>query len=272
MPHVRPRHLTPHNAAAFTYESVARAYPLRPPYPDEIFAVLAEYFGGEDAVLDLGCGTGDIARRLAPRAARVDAVDPSEAMIAVGRTLPGGDLPNLHWRVARAEEFDYPHRYALVVTPLSLHWMDWPRVLRDIASALAPGGRFAVIHSKTIFDVPWREALRGLVKRYSVMQDFEEHDLIADLRTRGFVLEREIETRPASFRQSLDDYVDSWHSRAGFVRERMGEARAAEFDEALRQLVAPFAPGGEVAMEIVAKLAVGVMSGPGSRDPDSIGD
>lgn len=48
-------------------------------------------------VLDLGAGKGALARPLAERVDRVDAVDVSAAMIEAGRRRPGGDRANLRW-------------------------------------------------------------------------------------------------------------------------------------------------------------------------------
>ena len=83
--------------AVFRDQSVVEHYGLRPPYPAETFEVLASLavdgarLGG--TVLDAGCGPGDLARPLAARVSRVDAVDVSEPMIALGRSLPGGEAP-----------------------------------------------------------------------------------------------------------------------------------------------------------------------------------
>src|SRR5205085_8811604 len=94
----RPAHLTPDNAARFKDQSVVDFYPLRLPYPSVVFDILADLITDEPrAVLDVGAGTGDIARGLVRRVERVDAVDFSPAMIAKGKTLPDGDHPGLRW-------------------------------------------------------------------------------------------------------------------------------------------------------------------------------
>lgn len=90
-----------------------------------MFNVLVGLIAGEPrTVLDLGCGTGFIARPLAPRVDRVDAIDVSEAMIEEGKRLPGGDHPHLQWIVGRAEDVALHPPYALITAGDSLHWME----------------------------------------------------------------------------------------------------------------------------------------------------
>src|SRR5688572_812549 len=102
----RPPHLTQERADRFKDQSVVDAYPLRWPYPHETFEILAGLMAsGTGIVLDAGTGTGDIARPLASRVGRVDAVDVSAAMLARARTRPGGDHPGLEWIESRLEDF-----------------------------------------------------------------------------------------------------------------------------------------------------------------------
>jgi ubiquinone/menaquinone biosynthesis C-methylase UbiE len=111
------------------------AYAFRPPYPGELIERLSTLASSVDAsVLDLGCGTGDIARPLAAHVGRVTAVDPSAAMVDAGRAAPGGDAPNIEWVQSTAEQFDFNDDFSLLVTAESIHWMDL-----DMASLEAPG-------------------------------------------------------------------------------------------------------------------------------------
>lgn len=50
-------------------------------------------------------------------------------------------------------------------------------------------------------------------------------------------------TEPVSFIQSLDDYIESFHGRATFSRERMSPRDAIALDEEIRALGTPFCPG-----------------------------
>ena len=108
----KPKHLGPQYSSQFKDKSVAAAYLYRPPYPSELFDILESPIGeGPRVVLDIGCSTGEIAVPLAGRVDRVDAVDPSEAMLKMAQTRPGWDQKNIRWVCKNAEDFDYKERY-----------------------------------------------------------------------------------------------------------------------------------------------------------------
>src|SRR5262249_9031306 len=179
------KHLGPEYAAQFRDPGVVAAYPNRPPYPPELFDVLVGLIRDEpQVVLDLGCGTGDVARILAPRVARVDAVDPSPAMLARGRALPRAEHPHLRWIHAAAETFDYPGPYALMVAAASMHWMDWEVVLPRIERALSPQGRLALVIDRPFVNLPWEDQLLRLLMVYSTNRDYVDYSLIDALTSR----------------------------------------------------------------------------------------
>src|SRR5690348_10816627 len=102
----KPKHWQPEYGAWFQDAGIVAAYPNRPPYPPETFTILTGLLAPDAprTVLDVGCGTGDLARRLAPLVERVGAVDLSAGMIARGKRLPGGADPRIRWIHAAAED------------------------------------------------------------------------------------------------------------------------------------------------------------------------
>ena len=73
-------------ATVFRYAGVAAAYRYRPPYPVKVFDLLESLIAGNPRkVLDIGAGEGALARPLAARVDRVDAVEISEEMVSAGR-------------------------------------------------------------------------------------------------------------------------------------------------------------------------------------------
>ncbi|MFI7452407.1 class I SAM-dependent methyltransferase [Nonomuraea sp. NPDC049714] len=90
--------------------------------------------------LDVGCGTGLFARRLAARGLDVDAVDPSEEVIAAAPAIDGV-------RFVQADITAMPlpkGRYDFISCLASLHHMPFGTV-SGLREALAPGGVLAVL-------------------------------------------------------------------------------------------------------------------------------
>ncbi|MFE5024882.1 class I SAM-dependent methyltransferase [Streptomyces sp. NPDC056656] len=93
------------------------------------------------AALDIGCGTGRFARRLAARGYTVDALDPSAEVIAEAEAMGGGP----RYRRADVTATDLPEGHYDVITCLaSLHHMPFATVTR-LRAALAPGGALLVL-------------------------------------------------------------------------------------------------------------------------------
>jgi SAM-dependent methyltransferase len=91
--------------------------------------------------LDVGCGTGGFARRMAARGYEVDAVDPSAEVIAVARQIGGGP----RFRRTDVASAALPKGHYDVITCLaSLHHMPFGTVTR-FREALAPGGVLLVL-------------------------------------------------------------------------------------------------------------------------------
>ncbi|MFD8074049.1 class I SAM-dependent methyltransferase [Streptomyces sp. NPDC059718] len=95
---------------------------------------------GALTALDVGCGTGRFARRLAARGLRVDAIDASPEAVAAAGTAPG-----VTFRVADITRVDLPTaHYDLITCLASLHHVPFATVTA-LRAALAPGGTLLVL-------------------------------------------------------------------------------------------------------------------------------
>lgn len=255
----KPRHLGRQYGDQFGDESVVEAYRFRPPYPDELFDVLTGLVSGSPKnVLDAGCGTGPIARQLADRVDRVDAVDIARSMIEEGKRLPGGDHPNLRWIVGGMEDAPIEPPYALIVAGASLHWMEWSVVMPRFANSLAPGAYLAIVNLK-IADTPWREDLLSAIQRYSTNRDFQPYNLIDELETRNlFKKVGEVNTSWVPFTQPVEEYIEAIHSMNGFSRQRMLPHIAEAFDEEARRIISLFTSEGMVELQTSANIVWGL--------------
>ena len=92
-----------------------------------------------ERVLDLGCGTGELAASIARTGANVVGLDGSPEMIAAARRR----APDLEFVVGDGQALGYSAEFDAVFSNAALHWMlRADDVVRGVARALRPGGRF----------------------------------------------------------------------------------------------------------------------------------
>ena len=102
-----------------------------------------EFLSAEHEVLELGCGTGSTALRLAPHTARLLATDLSPAMLVIARErLQAQPMPQLEFALADVDGLDFgAARYDRVLAFNLLHLSaDLDQTLATIVRALRPGG------------------------------------------------------------------------------------------------------------------------------------
>jgi 2-polyprenyl-3-methyl-5-hydroxy-6-metoxy-1,4-benzoquinol methylase len=105
--------------------------------------LLRQVPAGAERVLDVGCGAGALARRLAATVPHVDGVDRSAEMIDVARRSAP---PNLSLQVADALTVELPEgSYDAVVSSAVLHHLPLAQALPRMAGWLRPGGVLAAV-------------------------------------------------------------------------------------------------------------------------------
>ncbi len=108
----------------------------RPEYPDALFIFLTSAAPTTLLAWDVGTGTGQAARGLAPYFQHVIATDSSTDQVNAAPPAPG-----VEYRVASAEDSGLDDRsVALVTVAQALHWFDLPRFYAECRRVLIPGG------------------------------------------------------------------------------------------------------------------------------------
>lgn len=254
----RPAHLTAHNAAAFQIQGVVDRYHLRTPYTRELAPFLLGLMRpAHGRVLELGCGTGEITRALAPHVERIDAIDISAPMLARARTMPGGDHVAIRWIEAATEEAPLDGPYALAVAGDALHWMHWGVVLPRVGAALSSGAYLAIVTAASQ-EPPWHRELSVVIPRYSTMRDFEPFVLVDELERRGLFAPAGEATLPGvPFARTIDENIAAIHATAGLAAERMPPDDLRAFDDAARAILAPHARDGVLTLRATPKITWG---------------
>ena len=174
---------------AESFGSVAEEYDrLRPSYPAVFMDDLAAL--RPTNTLDIGCGTGKVARGLLERGRRVLGVEPDEAMSAVARRH------GVRVELARFETWDPAGRtFDLVTAGHAWHWVDPVSGLAKVASVLTPGGTIALFWNYHAVSASLVEAFEGVYAAYAP--------------------ELEVLGRDPTGSPDVDPFSESEHFRAG---------------------------------------------------------
>ena len=225
---------------AFQDDEVARKYRFRQPYPREIFEILEGLLVEPRTVLDAGSGTGALTIGLARFAKRVDAVDPSAAMLREARRMPGSDNDRIRWTLGTAESVALDPPYGLITSGSSIHWMDPDLVMPRFRASLAPGAVLAIVNSESVYPKEeWRDEFLGLIRAFSPNpHHLEFAELVRSLETSGhFIRGGTRKAQPVPYEQSLDDYMGMLASTSTLSRTTLGP-RADDFERDARAIFA----------------------------------
>jgi ubiquinone/menaquinone biosynthesis C-methylase UbiE len=150
---------------------------------------LADLSPGE-TVLEIGCGTGAVARaaraRLGP-GGHVFGIDPSGEMIAVARRKAARERLQIDFRVAGIEALPFPDASVdVALSSLMMHHLpaDLKRTgLSEVRRVLKPGGRLVIV------DFGKRRGLLSHLALSAIVHHSSEHtveELVPVLDTAGF--------------------------------------------------------------------------------------
>ena len=158
---------------AFSDPRLAATYDVFEGERDDLdhYEQLADEFGAT-SVLDIGCGTGALACRLARRGVDVTGVDPAGTSVEIARNKPGAD--SVRWIVGTAA--DAPTESADLATmtgnvaQVFVTDEAWAATLRDIARALRQGG-VLVFETRDPERRAWERWTPELLRARAVMPD-----------------------------------------------------------------------------------------------------
>ena len=118
-------------------------------FPDSLFERLAPFDIGlaGQTIVDIGTGTGTLARGFAQRGCHVTGIDPAEALMAQARALDSAAGVHVTYRTGTAEATGLPDVCTDVVSAGQCwHWFDRPAAAREVARILRPDGKLVIAH------------------------------------------------------------------------------------------------------------------------------
>src|SRR5215213_6479413 len=118
-------------------------------FPDVLFDRLGEVGVGlaGQRVLDLGTGTGALARGFARRGCAVTGLDPAAPLLEQARLLDAEAGVTIDYVTTRAEESGLPDAaFDVVSAGQCWHWFNRARAAAEAMRLLRPGGRLLIAH------------------------------------------------------------------------------------------------------------------------------
>lgn len=239
----------PNDDPLYRDPALAQFYDLENGWADDLDYCF-ELAADARSVLDLGCGTGQLAARLAEGPAgehTVVGVDPAAAMLEIAQARPGGE--GVAWVRSEAQALRLDRRFDLVLLTghafqVFLADDDQRSVLATIARHLAPNGRF-IFDSRNPAAEAWREWGPAASRRafaHPSLGAIEAWNEAAQDPATGIV------TYETHYRVVASGALFSASSRIRFTDREVLAARLAEAGLAVERWLGdwrggPFAPG-----------------------------
>jgi len=232
---------------------------FRPPYPPALLDDLRARVPLDGAVrlLDLACGTGQIAFALAADTAEVWAVDQEAEFIRFGEKKARADgVGNIRWIAAAAEDVPLEGRFDLVAIANAFHRLDREAVAKRVVPHLAERGCVALLWGGSPWrdDVPWQRVLDETLERWmdavgardrvpegwEQAMDRDPHEQV--LRRAGLAYEGRFEFSVVQ-RWSVESLIGFVYSTSFLNRSVVGD-RAEAFERDLRSQLIGACPDG----------------------------
>src|SRR5438552_5503766 len=223
---------------------------------------------GRGRAIDVGCGPGIIALRIAHLFEEVVGVDPDRGMLAEAERLSLEQaVTNVRWVLARAEELPAGLGTFRVATfGASFHWMDRDLVARTVLQMLEPAGAFVHVdaphyrgEAEGDEPLPYPEpptAIDDLVRRYlgpnrragqGVRTVFPSGEEIVLTRA-GFEAPQRVRALGAGVVTRTPDDIFAYYLSASSSAPHLFGDRLAQFEADFREILAAASPFGLFSM------------------------
>ncbi len=193
--------------------------------------------------LDLGSGTGTVARGLARAGCTVTAIDIAAELLDQARRLDAAAGVQVTYQLAPAEDTQLPaNTFDLVTAGQCWHWFDRPRVAVEISRLLVPGGAIVIAHLDWI-PLPGNvvEATERLIQAHNPAWAMGGGSGLYPAWLRDLAIAGFVDLQTFSFDLDLVYTAEAWRGRirasAGIAASLPPDA-VARFDQELGALLA----------------------------------
>lgn len=205
------------------YTALAQGYLKRPDYaPDalrQIFQIAGLRAG--DAVCDIGAGVAHLTIPLAEFGCRVDAVEPNDAMRALGRQRTGR-FSSVNWFEGTGEATGRPSgTYDVVSFGSSFNVCDRARALAETHRLLKPGKWFVCLWNHRNLADPVQQGIEAIIKTAIPGYDYgtRREDQTEVIRASGLFTDITPVQGEVSHSRTPAEIVEAWRSHSTLHRQ-----------------------------------------------------
>lgn len=260
------------------YRGTAAYYDrYRPPYPAALLDDLCRRLptSGQGRLLDLACGTGQIALPLAARFAEVVAVDQEDESVAFARDkASAAGVENIQWRTGAAETIALDGPFELVTIGNAFHRLKRQVVADRVTSWLAPRGGLGLVWASTPTegDRPWQGELQDFFAEWMARAGTADRVPSSWAATMAADPHEQVVRRAGLEYVGKFQFVEeqTWtiETLVGFAystsmlnRRALGE-RAVEFEQTMVERLEPFASRGRFTLSASYAYELALLPGP----------
>lgn len=205
------------------YTKLASAYQKRPEYSEEAISELVKLAGVKkgDRICDIGAGVGHLTIPLAKREFVINAVEPNDAMRALGQQRLAA-WPSVTWFKGTGEETTQPdHYFEMATFGSSFNVCDREKALKEVKRIVKPHGWFACMWNHRDLQDPIQVEIENIIKRGITGYDYgtrreDQEAVINASKLYGKV--HRIEGK-ITHEQTIDACVEAWRSHATLERQ-----------------------------------------------------
>ena len=240
-------------------------------YPQEFFDYVTELFNldTQSRILDLGCGTGQIAIPLAKLVKEIVGVDSEHDMLdEATKEAERAGVKNIKWVLKKAENIDESlGDFKLTTMGASFHWMDQNLVLQKVYDCTEKGGGVVIVSDYGLsswFELKdgWQKIRTAVFKKY-LGEDRRagtglykpSSDKFEDLLTNSPFGGYQKWTYAYTKKQTLEEVANYMYSTS-FAQKRFFGDKIDEYEEELKKELLKVEPSGIFSQDIVVQALI----------------
>lgn len=244
-------------------------YRLR--YPAEVIRNVVSGFAlnGDGKVIDVGCGTGQLAIRLTDWSEHIAGIDIDGEMLREAQNLAEVlKIKNIDWVLADSEDYipkQEPESIKLITMGKSFHWLNRPRFLTQVYDCIQKGGGIAIIDdyqpNKRLAD--WQFAFHEVIQKWygkerragsgTYSHPIQSHEEV--IEQSKFTLHT-IECKPYHHTWTIETLLGHHYSTSYGLKTYLG-SHVESFEAEVKNKLVAIHPDGRFNEEIKVKLLLG---------------